>query len=95
MERRAGKELLHIEGWLARVDEIVRRGKDAYLTDALLQEAGDSLMATVSEQAESPSKSAMPRRLRTGFGCRRIMRFEPFFVDFPWRLAIALNYDIA
>lgn len=31
MERRAAKELLHIQGWLDRVDEIVERGKDAYL----------------------------------------------------------------
>jgi hypothetical protein len=42
MERRPAKELLHIQGWLDRVDEIVERGKDAYLADHLLQEAGDS-----------------------------------------------------
>lgn len=39
MDRRAAKELLHIQGWLERVDEILAKG-----TDALLQEAGDSLM---------------------------------------------------
>ena len=44
MGRRAAKELLHIRGWLERVDEIVDRGEEAYLTDDLLQEAGDSLM---------------------------------------------------
>ena len=27
------KELLHIEGWLERVDEIVERGKEAYIGD--------------------------------------------------------------
>jgi len=27
MDRKAAKELLHIEGWLERVDEVVRRGK--------------------------------------------------------------------
>ena len=43
-ERRAAKELLHVKAWLDRVDEIVERGKDAYLADDLLQEAGDSLM---------------------------------------------------
>jgi len=42
MERRPAKELLHIQGWLDRVDEILERGKDAYLADHLLQEAGDS-----------------------------------------------------
>lgn len=36
MDRRAAKELLHIEGWLARATEIVTRGKDDYLADDLL-----------------------------------------------------------
>jgi hypothetical protein len=27
MDRRASKELLHIAGWLARVDEIVQRAR--------------------------------------------------------------------
>ncbi len=31
MDRKAAKELLHIRGWLDRVEEIVERGKDAYL----------------------------------------------------------------
>ena len=51
MERKAAKELLHIQGWLDRVDEIVERGRDAYLVDALLQEAGDSLMMKLGEAA--------------------------------------------
>ena len=51
MDRKAAKELLHIEGWLERVDEIVQRGKGAYLADALLQEAGDSLMMKLGEAA--------------------------------------------
>lgn len=42
MDRRAAKELLHIQGWMERVDEILARGMEAYLCDALLQEAGDS-----------------------------------------------------
>jgi len=41
MDRKAAKELVHIRGWLERVDEITQRGKQAYLADALLQEAGD------------------------------------------------------
>jgi hypothetical protein len=44
MDRKAAKELVHIDGWLVRVVEIIQRGKDAYLDDDLLQEAGDSLM---------------------------------------------------
>lgn len=51
MDRRTAKELLHVEGWLARVGEIVARGKEAYVVDAVLQEAGDSLMMKLGEAA--------------------------------------------
>ena len=51
MDVRAAKELAHIRTRLPRVDEIVRRGKDAYLADDLLQEAGDSLMMKLGEAA--------------------------------------------
>lgn len=51
MDVRTAKELLHIEGWLRRVDEIVARGQTTYLTDELLQEAGDSLMMKLGEAA--------------------------------------------
>lgn len=56
MDHRAAKELAHIEGWLLRVREITDRGRDAYLTDALLQEAGDSLMMKLGEAANRPTK---------------------------------------
>ena len=51
MDRKAAKELLHIKGWLDRVDGIVERGEDAYLADNLLQEAGDSPMLELGEAA--------------------------------------------
>lgn len=51
MDQRAAKELLHIRDWLARVDDIVARGRDAYLGEPLLQEAGDSLMMKLGEAA--------------------------------------------
>lgn len=51
MDRRAAKELVHIQGWLARVEEIAERGKGVYLADGLLQEAGDSLMMKLGEAA--------------------------------------------
>ena len=51
MNRKAAKELLHIKGWLDRVDGSVARGKDAYRADDLLQEAGDSLMMKLGEAA--------------------------------------------
>jgi len=56
MDRKAAKELLHIEGWLDRSAEIVARGKDDYLSDALLQEAGDSLMMKLGEAAKRLSR---------------------------------------
>lgn len=56
MDRKAAKELLHIQGWLERVDEVVARGKDAYLADDLLQEAGDSLMMKLGEAANRLSR---------------------------------------
>lgn len=56
MERKAAKELLHVQAWLDRVDQIVERGKSAYLGDDLLQEAGDSLMMKLGEAAKRLSK---------------------------------------
>jgi uncharacterized protein with HEPN domain len=56
MERRAAKELDHIKVWLDRVDEIVDRGRGAYLADDLLQEAGDSLTMKVGEAANRLTK---------------------------------------
>ena len=56
MDRRAAKELMHIDGWLHRVAGIVSRGKDAYLGDDLLQEAGDSLIMKLGEAASRLSR---------------------------------------
>ena len=56
MDRKAAKELLHIKGWLERVDEIVERGKDDYVADGLLLEAGDSLMMKLGEAANRLSR---------------------------------------
>lgn len=56
MDRKAAKELLHIDGWLERVTAIVNRGKDEYLADYLLQEAGDSLMMKLGEAANRLSR---------------------------------------
>lgn len=56
MDPKAAKELLHIAGWFERVDAIVERGREAYLADALLQEAGDSLMMKLGESANRLSR---------------------------------------
>lgn len=69
MERKAAKELVHIQGWLDRVDEIVERGKDAYLADGLQQEAGDSLMVKPGEGANRLSR--LDVLAPEGLGARR------------------------
>lgn len=56
MQRKAAKELIHIQTWFARVDEVVGRGKEAYLADDLLQEAGDSLIMKLGEAANRLSR---------------------------------------
>lgn len=56
MQRKAAKELLHVQEWLSRVDQIVARGKGDYLADDLLQEAGDSLMMKLGEAANRLSR---------------------------------------
>jgi uncharacterized protein with HEPN domain len=56
MDRKAAKALLHMKVWFERVDEITEHGEDAYLADAILQEAGDSLMMKLGEAANRLSK---------------------------------------
>ena len=56
MDRKAAKELLHIDGWLERSAQMVGRGKDAYLADDLLQEARDLLMMRLGEAANRLSR---------------------------------------
>lgn len=51
MDLKTAKELAHVKAWLDRMATIVRSGKDAYLTDIILQEAGDSLMMKLGEAA--------------------------------------------
>ena len=66
-DRKTARGLLHIRGRLRNVDEIRARGRDAYLDDAMLQEAGDSLTMKLSES----SRFASPlRMLRLGTGGR-------------------------
>ena len=51
MDRKVAKELLHGRDWLDRAQDVVARGQEAYTTDELLQEAGDSLMMKLGEAA--------------------------------------------
>ena len=56
MELQGSQGVAPHPGLADRVDEIVRRGKEAYLADALLQEAGDSLMMKLGEAANRLSR---------------------------------------
>ena len=56
MEIRAAKELLHVQTWLDRVDEVTAAGEEHYLNDFISQEAGDSLMMKLGEAANRIAK---------------------------------------
>lgn len=60
MDRTDAKELLHIKAWLERAADVVAHGKDAYLSDELLQEAGDSLMMKLGEAANRLARRGVP-----------------------------------
>ena len=53
MELRAAKELLHIQHWLVVVASITAKGKSAYDSDEVAQEAGDSLMMKIGGAAKT------------------------------------------
>lgn len=59
-DRRTAKELIHLQEWLARAQEIVDGGQDAYLSHPLLQEAGDSLMMKIGEVANRLTRAGVP-----------------------------------
>jgi uncharacterized protein with HEPN domain len=59
MDRRTAKELLHLRDWLARAETVVAAGREAYLHDALLQEAGDSLLMKIGETANRLSRAGL------------------------------------
>lgn len=56
MDRKTAKELLHVRDWLGRAQSIVDQGREAYASDVMLQEAGDSLMMKLGEAANRLSK---------------------------------------
>lgn len=59
MDRRTAKEFLHLRDWLQRAREIVQAGRDAYISDPLRQEAGDSLMMKIGEAANRLSRAGV------------------------------------
>lgn len=59
MQPSAAKGLLHMKAWLDVVSEIVGHGKDRYLGDPILQEAGDALMAKIGEASNRLSRGGL------------------------------------
>lgn len=57
MERRIAKELLHLRDWFERAEAVTSAGREAYLTDPLRQEAGDSLLMKIGETANRLSRT--------------------------------------
>ncbi len=67
IRRKAATELLHIKGWLEGVDEIIELGKEDYLADELLQEAGDSPAHASSAMRSIPMSLVFLPFLGSGF----------------------------
>jgi uncharacterized protein with HEPN domain len=59
MDRRTAKEFLHLRDWLDRAGELVAAGRESYDSDALRQEAGDSLMMKIGEAASRLSRAGV------------------------------------
>ena len=53
MDLRIAQDLLHIKRWLSIAASIVARGRNAYDTDPVAQEAGDSLMIKIGEASKN------------------------------------------
>lgn len=53
MDLRTAKDLLHIRRWLLLADGLVAKGREAFDSDPLLQEAGDSLLIKLGEAAKN------------------------------------------
>ena len=67
MDRKAAKELLHIEGWLARAGGVAARGKHAYLADEGRTRAHDDEHSRCSDSRArllvDPRRVLMPGRV--------------------------------
>lgn len=48
MKEKVAYELIHLSGWFQRIEELTAHGRDQYLSDTLIMEAGDSLPPPVS-----------------------------------------------
>ena len=60
MDRRTAKELLHIREWCQRCALIVASGRDAYVGNPVLHEAGDALLMKIGEAARRLDRIGFP-----------------------------------
>lgn len=60
MEMRVAKELMHIRRWLSLAASIASRGRSAYESDEIAQEAGDSIMMKIGEAAKTLAARGVP-----------------------------------
>lgn len=60
MQRSIAKEFMHIDAWLTVAESIVSAGEAAYLSDAVAQEAGDSIMMKLGEAAKRLAQLDVP-----------------------------------
>lgn len=77
MERRIAKEFLHLRDWFERAEAVTSAGREAYLTDPLRQEAGDSLLMKIGETANRLSRTDLAAGPRSCVTSRRGVT--------PWR----------
>ena len=57
MDRKIAKEYLHLRDWFDKAQKLIDTGREVYVDDALLQEAGDSLMMKIGEAANRLSRA--------------------------------------
>jgi len=60
MKEKVAYELIHLSAWFQRIEELTAHGRDQYLSDALMMEAGDSLLMKIGESINRISKMEFP-----------------------------------
>lgn len=89
MNKRTAKELLHIRDWLETAERLTEKGRAAYDSDPLLQEAGDSLMMKIGEAArrlEQTGQASAEIRWRDAVANRNwlIHQYDHIDRDITW-----------
>jgi uncharacterized protein with HEPN domain len=53
-------ELIHLFDWFKRIEELTAHGHGQYMSNALIMEAGDSLLMKIGESIKRISKTGFP-----------------------------------